>query len=244
MYETEYKTLRYSRHMGRELAFLTLSALISQPIEVIERYTLEDLLERSVRVLVTEAEEQYKEFGQTLELSQHALTQMDTDISSLTPQNAAKRTKKVQEEHRKVHSALLAQIEVLAESLNAFSQTLSIPLLRTISDKPNIREFAIALVKGYIEHGDHINTLIDEVSTTWPVERMLYIDRDIIRVAAIELCYDPSANELHGDSTPMAVVINEAVELAKKYGSPDSFRFVNGVLRELMPHAEKMRRSK
>lgn len=243
MYETEYKTLRYSRHMGRELAFLTLSALVSQSPKVINNHQIEDLLERSVRVLVTDAEEQHSSFAKQLELTQEELYQMDMDFTQLTPQNLNQAQKKFQEEIKTARQRLLDEIEALGQSLNAFSQALSIPLLRTISEVPGIREFAVTLVKSYSEHQDHINDLIDEVSPKWPVKRMLHMDRDLIRVAATEMCYDPSNTVLKGDSTPLPVVINEAVELAKKYGSDDSFRFVNGVLRELMPHAEKMRSS-
>lgn len=83
-------------------------------------------------------------------------------------------------------------------------------------------DFARALVFGVLEHRRQLDAFIQKNAPQWPVEQMATIDRNILRIALFELYIDRT--------TPMKVVINEAVELAKMFGSESSHRFVNGVL--------------
>jgi len=83
-------------------------------------------------------------------------------------------------------------------------------------------DFARALVFGVLEHRKQLDAFIQKNAPQWPIEQMATIDRNILRIALFELYVDRT--------TPMKVVINEAVELAKMFGSESSHRFVNGVL--------------
>ena len=82
---------------------------------------------------------------------------------------------------------------------------------------PELRE----LVKGTLERGAEIDAKIQEVSANWKLNRMSLIDRNVLRLATFELMTA---------AAPRRVVLNEAVELAKKFGSAESGRFVNGLL--------------
>ncbi len=84
------------------------------------------------------------------------------------------------------------------------------------------REFADALVRGYDERKTEIDDKIRSVSRHWRLERMARVDRNIIRLGAYEL--------LHMKDVPRRVTLNEAVELAKRFGNEESPAFVNGVL--------------
>ncbi len=84
------------------------------------------------------------------------------------------------------------------------------------------KPFVAGLVKGTRQHLEEINGLIRRHATNWSLERMAIVDRNILRMGTFELLF---ANE-----TPPKVVINEAVELAKRFGTADSGKFVNGVL--------------
>jgi transcription antitermination factor NusB len=86
----------------------------------------------------------------------------------------------------------------------------------------NIRKFAQQLIVGTLDKMANIDVLISKYADNWRIERMAVIDRNIIRMATYELLY---ANDI-----PPKVAINEAVELAKKFGDDESGRFVNGVL--------------
>jgi len=85
-------------------------------------------------------------------------------------------------------------------------------------------DFAERLVRGTIEHIDEIDALISTCAPEWPLDQVAAVDRNILRIGTYEL--------LHGDykETPPKVAINEAIEIAKAYGSDSSPRFVNGVL--------------
>jgi N utilization substance protein B len=78
------------------------------------------------------------------------------------------------------------------------------------------------LVLGVMEHRDDIDDCITTHSTGWTIDRMPALDRNILRIATFEL--------KHRSEVPTAVVLDEAVELAKRFSTDDSGRFVNGVL--------------
>ncbi|MFH1459983.1 MAG: transcription antitermination factor NusB [Candidatus Omnitrophota bacterium] len=90
------------------------------------------------------------------------------------------------------------------------------------SEDKKIKEFSLELVKGVLEKMPEIDRLITQSADNWRIDRMAVIDRNIIRMATYEL--------LFMDDIPPKVTINEAVELAKKFGDDESGRFVNGVL--------------
>ncbi len=83
-------------------------------------------------------------------------------------------------------------------------------------------KFAANLVALVQDNADAIDTKLQSVSRNWRVERMSTVDRNIMRLATAELLYD--------DDIPTKVVINEAIELAKRYGTEESAAFVNGIL--------------
>ncbi len=85
-----------------------------------------------------------------------------------------------------------------------------------------VREFADRLLRGTIDKLTEIDEELSRQTTHWRLERLASVDRNILRLAMYEL--------IHESETPPAVVIDEAIEIAKKYGGRDSGRFVNGVL--------------
>ena len=87
-------------------------------------------------------------------------------------------------------------------------------------------EYAQALVRGTVENQERIDELIRGQADNWRLERMPAVDRNILRLAVFEM--------LHERETPKLVVLDEAIELAKKFGSEQSGRFVNGLLDGLL----------
>jgi N utilization substance protein B len=84
------------------------------------------------------------------------------------------------------------------------------------------REFCLRLVEGVLQNRKEIDPLIEENSENWTLKRMAVVDRNILRLAAFELRYCPDI--------PFRVTLNEAIELAKKFGADDSGAFINGIL--------------
>jgi len=91
---------------------------------------------------------------------------------------------------------------------------------------PEVSKFARELVNGTISNLEKIDKTIGALAPAWPLAQTPLVDRNILRLAMFEMQYNCT--------TPPKVVINEAVELAKTYGSESSSRFVNGVLGALM----------
>lgn len=88
------------------------------------------------------------------------------------------------------------------------------------------------LVEGVIKHHEQIDSTIGLASLHWSVSRMSFVDRNIIRIATYELKYS--------SEVPAKVSINEAIEIAKRFGSDDSPKFINGVIDKIAA-GEKIR---
>ncbi|MBI5623925.1 MAG: transcription antitermination factor NusB [Elusimicrobia bacterium] len=83
-------------------------------------------------------------------------------------------------------------------------------------------EFSRRLFKGTLLHRDALDRRIAEIARNWDVSRMAAVDRNVLRMAAFEL--------IHCPDTPPGVVINEAIEIVRRFSTEDSTRFVNGIL--------------
>lgn len=87
---------------------------------------------------------------------------------------------------------------------------------------PDVQEYASRLLLGAMAHREEIDTRLSERSDHWRLGRMPAVDRNLLRLSLYEMLYE--------SETPHAVVIDEAVEIAKKFSTPSSGSFVNGVL--------------
>lgn len=97
-------------------------------------------------------------------------------------------------------------------------------LRRRLNNNPELISFAISVLGGVRRNRQEIDALLAERAANWRLERMAVTDRNILRLAAFEMLYT---------ETPDRVVINEAVELAKRFGARQSSQFVNGILDRL-----------
>jgi N utilization substance protein B len=88
--------------------------------------------------------------------------------------------------------------------------------------KPNTREFAERIFRGTVDHLTEIDDMIQAQAENWRLSRMAVVDRNIIRMSVYEF--------LHESDTPKLVIIDEAVEIAKKFGTQKSSQFINGIL--------------
>jgi transcription antitermination protein NusB len=93
---------------------------------------------------------------------------------------------------------------------------------RRLLDDRKLCEFTEGLIAGVKEHQVHIDATISQVAENWRLDRMAAIDRNILRLGAYEMLFRPEV--------PAKVAINEALELAKRYSTAQSSRFVNGIL--------------
>ncbi len=96
---------------------------------------------------------------------------------------------------------------------------------------PQLQAFTEKIVNGVWLHRKEIDERLDEAITEYDLDRVANVDRNVLRVAAYELFYEPAI--------PPAVTINEAIEIARKYSTVESGRFVNGVLGRLVRESPK-----
>lgn len=90
-------------------------------------------------------------------------------------------------------------------------------------DDADMAAYCLALFDGVVARRAEIDPLLTGAATNWRLSRMMPVDRNVLRLGAYELLFDPNPQ-------PLEVVINEAIELSRRYGSAESPAFVNGVL--------------
>jgi transcription antitermination protein NusB len=90
------------------------------------------------------------------------------------------------------------------------------------ADEAAMRVFADPLIRGTLEHRDQVDEQIRKYAQNWDIRRMAVVDRNVLRLAIYEMLYR--------EDIPPVVSINEAVDIAKRFSTQDSGRFVNGIL--------------
>ncbi len=128
------------------------------------------------------------------------------------------------------HQARIAALQALYEiDCTHHAPAIVIEQRLAANQLPNaVVAFSRSLVQGVINNQTVLDVFIHRHAPEWPLNQMAYIDRNILRIAIFEFAVD--------GQTPVKVAINEAVELAKTFGSDSAPRFINGVLGTLVEH--------
>ncbi|MGW7520653.1 transcription antitermination factor NusB [Streptomyces sp. NPDC054796] len=109
-----------------------------------------------------------------------------------------------------------------------------IRLARSDDRQPPVSEYTMELIEGYAQNAPRIDELISTYSVGWTLDRMPVVDRCILRLGAYELIWS--------DETPDAVVIDEAIQLAREFSTDESPTFINGLLGRLKELKPTLRR--
>ena len=99
-----------------------------------------------------------------------------------------------------------------------------------LNTSEEVQSFTRVLIKKLLLHEKEVDELLKKISTNWPQDRMAVIDRNILRLGVSELLFD--------STTPPKVVINEAIEIAKKFGTDESPDFINGILDKIFKESK------
>lgn len=132
---------------------------------------------------------------------------------------------------------LRSQVLALQNAATELFNVLELPELITHTTQSQTLDYATELLKKYIQNKEKIKDVIEQAAQNrkkdkkWKVNRMVRLDRDILRMATTELLYI--------DDTPTEVICDEAVKLADKYGGDESKKFINGVLRDVVELTRK-----
>ena len=199
------------KSISRELALLLLGQIKKKEIN---KLNIESLLSKAIE-----------------SLTQHWREQLDSCASQLEKAN-----QELLDSEFQVDAGLLKKSQnylktCLIDSeniLNCLSESIELPRLLALVDQKEIRELALRRVDLVIEKQDEIDHKLDSVMEGWRLKRLPRIDRDILRLAWVDLI---------DFNTPMAVTCNEAVDLANRYSDEQGRRMINGVLRKLQNSA-------
>ncbi|MBD2422564.1 transcription antitermination factor NusB [Cyanobium sp. FACHB-13342] len=159
-------------------------------------------------------------------LSQHVREALDRSAEDLQTAQQQLLDSELQEQGElqlpRVRQHLNAGLVAAEQAINRLSAGLELPRLLLLADQDEVRRGAIARVEAVLRDREAIDARLDGVMEGWRLTRLPRIDRDILRLAAVDL------DSFH---TPAAVACNEAVELANRYSDEQGRRMINGVLR-------------
>ncbi len=202
-----------ARRMARELALLGLSQLSDKPgrlgPQALGPQDFEKLLLSAIQTLTAEAKDALETASDELKQGNQQLVDSGTRASDV----------------EKGRAMVEAAIALTQTAINRLAHAVELPEFIRLSNQSEIEAFALELISHAAKYQTQVDALLDEAMVAWNLKRLPRIDRDILRLAVVEMNYL---------GTPDRVAINEAVELAKRYSDDDGFRFINGVLRRVV----------
>ncbi len=202
-----------SRSLARELALLVLGQIPEGDVAGLKEIPLESLLQKALDGLTQLWREDLDSCAEELERAQQQL--LDSDI-----QDPDSHSKPLPQAREHLQSCLTGAERVL----NGLSASLELPRLLALADQQQIRLGALQRIELVLAQRSSIDSRLDRVMEGWRLSRLPRIDRDILRLAVVDLT---------ALNTPAAVACNEAVELAHRYSDDQGRRMINGVLRRL-----------
>ena len=202
------------KSISRELALLLLGQIKKNNLNKIN---IEGLLAQAIESLTQHWREQLDLCALTLEKANEELldSELQEDAGVL----------------KKSRSHLKACLIDSENILNSLSESIELPRLLALGDQKEIRELALKRVHLVIEKQDELDNNLDSVMEGWRLKRLPRIDRDILRLALVDLI---------DFNTPTAVTCNEAVNLANRYSDEQGRRMINGVLRKIQNSTLKL----
>ncbi len=201
------------RSIARELALLTVSQLKGKP-DKLEKEELDNLVLTAVRTLTTEVQDILEAAAAETQRGEERLLSSQTRANNLDSSRAMIRD----------------AIKLAQAAINRLGTAAELPEFVQLTNKEQVREYAIEIVTTVTSHRQEIETHIEEALVAWQFNRLPKIDRDILRIAVAEMLFL---------DIPVKIAINEAVELGKRYSDDDGFRFINGVLRKVSDRLKK-----
>ncbi|HIK44798.1 MAG TPA: transcription antitermination protein NusB [Leptolyngbyaceae cyanobacterium M65_K2018_010] len=190
------------------LVVLGLSQLSDKPGKL-GNLDFEQLLQAAIQALSAEAKDALETAADELKRGSHRLT----DSELLAADLSSARTM--------VDDA----ITLTQQAINRLAHALELPDFIQITNQAEVRSFALELLSHAVKYQTAVDEVLDQAMVAWQLKRLARIDRDILRLAVVEMDYL---------GTPDKVAINEAVELAKRYSDEEGYRFINGVLRRVV----------
>ena len=206
-----------ARRAARELALILFSQMDS--IKDLNKWDFQDIVLKSVRTLTNSSADDLKSVTTSiLEIKEYI-----EEYESNHPKNLER---PIDVSNIPVPVPMTSDMQnKLEELLNIAEKSMlaiEIAEMSTLEENSHVKEYIIKITNAYKENKEEIDEQIKKYALGWDINRLVKMDKDILRIAICELGYVKDA--------PLKDIIDEAVELAKKYSTEDSASFVNGIL--------------
>ena len=201
----------YNRSLSRELSLLSLGLIKDKGDLEINKFQIEEIFESALDTLINHCRDELDDCEADLENASQNL--LDSELKEGSHSSFANVRDELKKAFCKIESVM-----------NSLSVTLDFPKLVVSSNQKDIREDVNNRISKIINNLQTIDSEIDEVMDRWRLKRLPRVDRDILRLAYVDI------NFL---GTPVAVACDEAVNLANKYSDNQGRKMINGVLRRL-----------
>lgn len=211
-----------ARRASRELALILFSQFDKKVTEYSDQ-DFEDIVLKSIRVLSNNSQDELKTaVSSILEIKGYIEDYEANDESNLERPIGAKDLP-VQ---IPTTADMVEKLDTVLDAVEKAVFALEVAELSVLESQDEVKDYVTKIAKAFKSHYNDVDEQIQKYSKGWDINRLVKMDKDILRIAIIELLYINEA--------PMKVVVDEALELAKKYSTEDSSAFINGILAKVI----------
>ena len=209
-----------ARRAARELAFILFSQFDKTNYS---KDDLQDIILKSVRVLTSSANDELKiALGSLISMRDQIETyEAESETNLNRPLDAANIPVPIP-----MTSDMVGRINEMIDIAEKSILALEIAEFTTLDSQHDVKNYAIEIAELFQKNHTEIDNIIQKYAKNWDLGRLVKMDKDILRIALVELLYIKD--------TPMKVVVDEALEIAKKYSTDDSASFINGILAKVI----------
>lgn len=211
-----------ARHASRELALILFSQL-EKEITHYKRNDFENIMIKSVRILSESASEELK-------LTVGSLIDIKNYIEDYEAEHESNLSRPIGAKNKPVKipmtDEMITKVDTMLDVAEKAILALEIAEFTTLENQSDVQNYTAQIAEKYKQNFKTVDGEIQKYANGWDISRLVKIDKDILRIAITELLFIKD--------TPIKVVVDEAVELAKKYSTEDSSSFVNGILAKVI----------
>ena len=210
-----------ARRAARELAFILFSQF-DKKITHYSKSDLEDIILKSVRILTSSATDELKIAVGALVAMRDQIDnyEADAEVNLNRPIGVANIPVPIP-----MTSDMTGRINEMIDIAEKSLMALEIAEFTTLDSQSEVKDYAVSIAE-YFQKNEEVDNIIQKYAKNWDLGRLVKMDKDILRIAIVELLYMKDA--------PMKVIVDEALELAKKYSTDDSASFINGILAKVI----------
>lgn len=211
-----------ARRAARELALILFSQL-DDKTTTYSNEDFEDIILKSVRILTNNASDELKlTVGSLVEMREFINDYEANDETNLERPIGTSNLPVELPMTSDITDRINEMIEIAEKALSA----LEIAEIATLESKNEVKDYAIQIAEKFKENAEAVDEQIQKFAKGWDIQRLVKMDKDVLRIAITELLFIKDA--------PMKVIVDEALELAKKYSTDESSSFINGILAKVI----------